>query len=146
MVRSRFVAGVSSGFENAGTDGTFTRFFRLSGVKETGVRPVCPRISPRISQTWNRYAYVANAPLNAVDPLGLHEFNDAVTYNHDSGCYLTFSCTIYTDSSGMEIDPEVAAAELHNGSGVICQNCAGHPDWMVDANNNTFVWAGIFIG
>jgi RHS repeat-associated protein len=25
-------------------------------------------------QTWNRYAYVANNPLNAVDPLGLHHY------------------------------------------------------------------------
>src|SRR6266478_1230211 len=28
-------------------------------------------VSPGDPQTWNRYAYVGNMPLNAVDPLGL---------------------------------------------------------------------------
>jgi len=36
-------------------------------------------------QTWNRYAYVENGPLNAVDPLGLHDPNELASYNHDLG-------------------------------------------------------------
>lgn len=30
-------------------------------------------VDPSNPQTWNRYAYVANSPLNATDPLGLDE-------------------------------------------------------------------------
>ena len=33
-------------------------------------------VNPGAPQTWNRYAYVSNGPLNAVDPLGLKPKND----------------------------------------------------------------------
>jgi RHS repeat-associated protein len=79
-------------------------------------------VDPSKPQTWNRYAYVANNPIAFVDPLGLFR-SDAVG-SGDDGCYLTFSCTVYTDSVGMQIDSQVAEQELHNGSGVICPQCA----------------------
>lgn len=39
---------------------------------------------------------------------------------------------------GMQIDSRVAIQQLHNGSGVICQQCAGHPNWVVGANNDIY--------
>ena len=36
-------------------------------------------------QSWNRYAYVENSPLNAVDPLGLHDPNELASYDHFLG-------------------------------------------------------------
>src|SRR5216684_4178084 len=73
-------------------------------------------------QTWNRYAYVGNNPLNAVDPLGL--FKGDALGNGDDGCYLTFSCTVFVDEFGMQIDSQFAQEALHNGSGAICPQCA----------------------
>jgi len=35
-------------------------------------------INPNDPQSWNRYAYVANRPLNSVDPFGLCGFDDVV--------------------------------------------------------------------
>jgi RHS repeat-associated protein len=55
-------------------------------------------------QTWNRYAYVANNPLNAVDPLGLFsDQNDAVQYlrglARTAGLFSEFEFTL-VDSFG----------------------------------------------
>jgi RHS repeat-associated protein len=38
---------------------------------------------PMGPQSWNRYSYVENDPCNAIDPLGLCNFNIAIT-NHDT--------------------------------------------------------------
>lgn len=50
-------------------------------------------VDPSLPQTWNRYAYVANSPLNLVDPLGMDTSTDCpggcqpiVTYE-GGGCY-----------------------------------------------------------
>ncbi len=58
---------------------------------------------PSNPQSWNRYAYVGNRPLNSVDPLGLLR-SDCMGCISDSGCYLTFSCTVYIDQFGMQLD------------------------------------------
>ncbi len=74
-------------------------------------------------QTWNRYAYVGNGPLNAIDPLGLVDPNSWGITGDDNGCYLTFSCTAYHDQFGMSIDAQLAQMELQNGTAVNCPNC-----------------------
>jgi RHS repeat-associated protein len=53
-------------------------------------------------QTWNRYAYVGNNPTSAVDPLGL--FRSDNVGGGDDGCYVTFSCIVYVDQTGMQLD------------------------------------------
>ena len=84
-------------------------------------------------QTWNRYTYVGNNPLSFTDQLGLFQ-GDALG-NGDDGCYLTFSCTVFTDSFGMQISSQFAQQALHNGSGVICQSCFGQAE-QIGADNS----------
>jgi len=93
-------------------------------------------VDPSNPQSWNRYAYVGNAPLTATDPLGL--FTDAVSSREDDTCVLTFSCVVYTDSYGMQVDSQVATQAMHNGSAVICQQCL--PGQIVGADNGIYSW------
>ncbi len=95
-------------------------------------------VSMENPQSWNRYAYVANTPLNMIDPFGLRDFSDSTGGN--DGCFLTFSCTVYKDSFGMEIDPQVALQELHNGSGVICPTCTNFANPVVGPDGSINVW------
>jgi RHS repeat-associated protein len=89
-------------------------------------------------QTFNAYHYAFNRPNSTVDPLGLHEINDAVP-NGDNGCYLSFSCVVFTDSLGMQIDSSVAMQELNNGSALVCpfSNCS---HTQVNASGQWQVW------
>lgn len=113
-------------------------------VKDVGSRPTrlgWAQLIFQIHRLGNRYAYVGNNPTGMVDPLGLQVRQiECVGCNLNGAldCNLSFSCVVFTDSFGMQIDSRVAIQQLHNGSGVICQQCAGHPNWVVGANNDIY--------
>lgn len=44
-------------------------------------------VDPRAPQTWNRYAYVANGPLNSIDPLGLQVDGPGTCSISGDSCY-----------------------------------------------------------
>jgi len=69
-------------------------------------------------QTWNRYAYVGNAPLTGVDPLGLLP-NDALT-GDGGGCFELGCSTTYLN--GMAISGMTAQMLLGMGAAVPCGN------------------------
>lgn len=64
-------------------------------------------------QTWNRYVYASNGPLSSVDPLGLHEINDAIG---SQGLCLEAGCTTYV-VNGTQVPDFVAEHILGIGSG-----------------------------
>jgi RHS repeat-associated protein len=72
-------------------------------------------------QTWNRYAYVRNSPLNLTDPSGLEP------PNWHPGCNLWFGpdCPGYT-MDGQQVTRAEAQAALGAGSAMTCpdNNCA----------------------
>src|SRR5437588_2254466 len=63
-------------------------------------------------QSWNRYAYVGNSPMNMVDPLGLIR-SDARGSVDDISCVETYSCNTYS-VDGMEVNSSVAEQWLHD--------------------------------
>jgi RHS repeat-associated protein len=65
-----------SGLDNFGARYDSSNFGRFMSPDPVGGRPASP-------QSWNLYAYVANNPLNAVDPTGL----DCIYINNDTGKY-----------------------------------------------------------
>ncbi len=80
--------------------------------------------SPGAPQTWNRYAYVANGPLNAVDPLGLFK-SDAVSF--DNSCSMNgvpANCTAVAALGGM------------GGGGEIGFSCGGCPSSGINIDAN----------
>jgi RHS repeat-associated protein len=83
---------------------------------------------PSNPQSWNRYAYVGNSPLNATDPLGL--FNDAIGSGYGSGiCIEGPACgwgqfgssTFYVN--GIMVPASVGAALEIAGVAVNCPQC-----------------------
>ena len=73
-----------------------------------------------VPQTWNRYAYVANGPLNSVDPLGLFRSWD----QYDKGGFDN-SCSI----NGMAANCGMASALLaEGGGGAAAVDCGSNCD------------------
>jgi hypothetical protein len=70
--------------------------------------------NPASPQSWNRYAYVLNGPLNSVDPLGLHEINDCLGCVDDD--FGNPNATTYT-VNGVQVAPIFAQNILGTGSG-----------------------------
>src|SRR6266404_7406308 len=69
-----------SGLDNFGARYNSSSIGRFMSPDPIGGRPAFP-------QSWNLYAYVANNPLNAVDPTGL----DCIYINNDTGKYEGFN-------------------------------------------------------
>ena len=69
-----------SGLDNFGARYNSSAMGRFMSPDSIGGRPAFP-------QSWNLYAYVANNPLNAVDPTGL----DCIYINNDTGKYEGFN-------------------------------------------------------
>jgi hypothetical protein len=59
--------------------------------------------NPGNPQTWNRYAYVANNPAGAVDPLGLWR-SDIFPYAYAKWGY-SWITSLFLDSSGRVFNP-----------------------------------------
>jgi RHS repeat-associated protein len=112
-------------------------------------------------QSWNRYAYVMNNPVNATDTLGLRQKPGGpyVTFMNpdddgniggygptfDSGLYAAeyYSLDIYSGGSqytldGMVAPPEMVSAFLQNGSAVVCPNCGAGQ--YVGQDNTIYGW------
>jgi len=70
-------------------------------------------VDPGTPQTWNRYAYVGNTPLTAVDPMGL--FRDAVTPNYRN-CFSIPGCST-TYVKRIQVTRPRRAKPLGHGSG-----------------------------
>jgi RHS repeat-associated protein len=97
-----------------------------SGLSATGLR------NP---QSFNRYAYVSNRPLIAVDPLGLRE---CLNINDSGGCGrsgggggggLGLTYTGFT-IDGVPVSAELAQSILKSGSGAVVNGwLAGAPRW-----------------
>jgi RHS repeat-associated protein len=60
-------------------------------------------VNPGNPQTWNRYAYVANNPAGAVDPLGLWR-SDIFPYAYAKWGY-SWRTSLFLDSSGRVFNP-----------------------------------------
>jgi len=103
-------------------------------------------VDPTNPQTWNRYAYVGNTPLNAIDPLGLDPCysasceangqtdNGGYGYGNDPTGFANGTITV----DGVPVDAATAAAALASGGGVICQGCG--PGTFIAANNVVYQW------
>lgn len=75
-------------------------------------------------QTWNRYAYVANRPLSAVDPLGLMRCYGSDCPRMLAGSMFgTHECVV----DGFETSCDLLAGFLEDGAAVRCKNnyCPG---------------------
>jgi RHS repeat-associated protein len=60
--------------EETGLDFAQARYYGEGLGRFTSVDPVLESIKPTLPQTWNRYAYVLNNPLNIIDPDGKNYF------------------------------------------------------------------------
>jgi uncharacterized protein RhaS with RHS repeats len=85
-------------------------------------------------QTWNRYAYVANGPLNAVDPTGLSSFDDNLhlqrldAIGSGDGCFVVPGCSTYY-INGIQVPDAVGAA--YAGFSNAFFNCTSNCDKLV---------------
>jgi RHS repeat-associated protein len=82
-------------------------------------------VNPADPQTWNRYAYVRNSPLDMIDPTGL----DGLDY-YD--CEQTGNCTYELD--GMEIPSWLGQDLLSNPDAFFPCNTCNEPGVGVDQN------------
>jgi RHS repeat-associated protein len=73
--------------------------------------------NPRAPQTWNRYAYVANSPMTAVDPLGLREEPDC-RISLDSGCGGFGGSGVYVDGVELPSFSSLGGELVDVGAGV----------------------------
>jgi RHS repeat-associated protein len=86
-------------------------------------------VSPAFPQSWNRYAYVTNSPLSAVDPLGLNCVWDDGSYDaqDDPGTHTQMLCeqlggTWFAGNMGGDWSPNpndfwAEQAAIYNGTG-----------------------------
>jgi RHS repeat-associated protein len=80
-------------------------------------------VNPAAPQSWNRYAYVGNTPLNSVDALGLYrDWMDLRMYSSMGNT--SFGTTYYVD--GMQVSSAVALSLLGADAAAICpSDCSG---------------------
>jgi RHS repeat-associated protein len=80
---------------------------------------------PSNPQTWNRYAYVGNNPLNTIDPLGLRDWTFFDAIGSQSGCGATPGDYCYY-VNGIQVSAAVAASLINMGvvAGVLPNNCS----------------------
>jgi RHS repeat-associated protein len=91
-------------------------------------------VNPGAPQTWNGYAYVANGPINAVDPLGLLQtvticpaaIGDC-NFGGDPGYPSAYTI------DGVEVSAATAQTALRSGGAVVCPQC--QRGQIVDALN-----------
>jgi RHS repeat-associated protein len=86
-------------------------------------------VDPSNPQSWNRYAYVGDSPLNNIDPSGLlGMFCD------------TDTCPSF-EVDGLQASASTAQALLRTGFGAFCPQCGNpwHPMW-IGANNQVNIW------
>jgi len=95
-------------------------------------------------QTWNRYAYVTNAPLNAVDPLGLDSYDNLhaqklEAFGSGGSCFTDPYCSI-TIVNGIQVPNAVGAAMLDMGNGA-----GGGRFWALSDQNGHWGYAGFTV-
>ncbi len=96
-------------------------------------------------QTWNRYAYTGNAPLNTVDPMGLLR-SDCIGCNLSVAGQTSFGTTYYVN--GMRVSARVAQGLLSMGAAAQCPgNCTISQNgriyqYFATANDAGYVPAG----
>ncbi len=73
-------------------------------------------VNPANPQTWNRYAYVTDNPLNAIDPLGLRNWDRMDALGSGSNCFGDPNCASYY-VNGVQVPSTIALAYLSMGNG-----------------------------
>jgi RHS repeat-associated protein len=86
-------------------------------------------------QTWNRYTYVGNHPLQSVDPLGLLR-DDCIGCNLSVAGQTSFGTTYYVN--GMRVPERVALGLMSMGAAVSCPAC--RPGDVVGNDNQIYRW------
>ena len=75
-------------------------------------------VSMENPQSWNRYAYVGNGPLNTVDPSGLRPWDKFDDSTGASGCEGPDCSTTYLN--GVQVSQLAASALLSAGAAALC--------------------------
>lgn len=111
---------------------------------------------PGNPQSWNRYSYVEDSPLSAVDPTGLQSpsqqtQNNIRQFNHCLSIYppqgstsLEFSPCMYDSPTfpthclldGLEVNCSLALTPVYSGAAVICPEC--RPGTMVGPDDTIY--------
>jgi len=168
MDYDRAFAPFGEGYKNFGSTGnnSFTGHTQdtIAGTYDTAYRELNPSqgrwLSPDPSgigaadtgtpQSWNRYAYVMNSPLNAVDVLGLDICMDnncpGTAYGGagGDGGYLYNSAQFAAGDmlmDGQAAPGWLSQAALNSGAGVMCSQCQRGD--IVGANNTIYRWGQI---
>src|SRR5581483_10522034 len=88
-------------------------------------------VNPTDPQTWNRYAYVANRPMNSVDPVGLDcitpngmtlSVNDATDCDEQGGDWTEGPASATCVLDGVETSCGSVFNQIDNGNAAICPN------------------------
>jgi RHS repeat-associated protein len=77
--------GVGADTENGQFDFLYRRYSPVQGRWISPDRAGLAVVRPRNPQSWNRYAYVTNRPLNHVDAVGMEEMVDSSEWYFDWG-------------------------------------------------------------
>ncbi|MGH9966707.1 MAG: RHS repeat-associated core domain-containing protein [Pyrinomonadaceae bacterium] len=99
----------------SGLDYAQARYYSNTQGRFTSVDPLMASASAGNPQTWNRYAYVGNDPLNATDPSGMIGSREPVDRSFtktDLGVYGNLFSAVSYDESWIDMQKSAVAMEL----------------------------------